>query len=340
MIRLLFTALLLIATARDAAPQDALAANPPRLKELVAVTGEVVLIGDLVEDAGPAAGIAVFRAPDLGDTGAVDVARILEALRRHHVANLDTVGLREVVVTRLSRAITAAELEQRLLHAFAGHYGFGEARNLAVSTDRPLRTLHVEASATGELAIARLNFDPRTGRFDLSFELPGNAATRRVPLRITGVVSETVEAAVLLRPLARGDTVKTSDYMVERRRKSEFLTGAIAADQAVGLAAKRPLRTGELLRAADLMKPEVVRRNETVTIVYQVPGIMLTVRGKALETGSVGDIIGVTNIQTNRTVQATIEAPGRVSIAPPMPIVAAAAPVAPSAEEPETPRTQ
>ena len=65
MIRWLLMALLLVATARDAAPQEALA-HSPRLKELVAVTAEVVRIGDLVDDAGPAAGIAVFRAPDLG----------------------------------------------------------------------------------------------------------------------------------------------------------------------------------------------------------------------------------------------------------------------------------
>src|SRR5882762_5120173 len=133
MIRLLFTALLLVATARQALPQETSAATAPRLKELVTVTRDVVLIGDLVDDAGPAAGIAVFRAPDLGETGAVGVPRIVEALRPHHLAGLDTGGLAEVVVTRLSRAITVAEIEQRLLQVFAGHYGFGDPRNLAIN---------------------------------------------------------------------------------------------------------------------------------------------------------------------------------------------------------------
>ena len=45
----------------------------------------------------------VFRAPDLGQTGAVPVARIAEALRPYDITGVDTGGLTEVVVTRLSR---------------------------------------------------------------------------------------------------------------------------------------------------------------------------------------------------------------------------------------------
>ena len=55
-----------------------------------------------------------------------------------------------------------------------------------------------------------------------------------------------------------------------------------------------------------------------------MPGILITMRGKALETGAVGDLINVMNIQSNRPVQATVTGPGRVSIAATMPIVAAA----------------
>jgi flagella basal body P-ring formation protein FlgA len=60
-----------------------------------------------------------------------------------------------------------------------------------------------------------------------------------------------------------------------------------------------------------------------VTIYYQVPGIMLTVRGKATEAGAVGDVVGVLNIQSNRTVQATVIGPGRVTIAAAGPLMPA-----------------
>ena len=81
-----------------------------------------------------------------------------------------------------------------------------------------------------------------------------------------------------------------------------------------------------------------MQRNEAVTIYYEVPGIMLTVRGKALEAGAVGDVVGVLNIQSNRTVQATVIGPGRVTIAAAGPLIASAA--APATDDQAPPRTQ
>ena len=98
MIRIVVIIALLVASGRETAAQDA-----PKLKELVTVTADVVRIGDLVENAGPSANVAVFRAPDLGQTGAVQVERVAQALKPHEVTGFDTGGLSEVVVTRLSR---------------------------------------------------------------------------------------------------------------------------------------------------------------------------------------------------------------------------------------------
>jgi flagella basal body P-ring formation protein FlgA len=323
MIRIAVTAALLIATLGHARSEPA-PAPVPKLKELVAVTGDLVRIGDMIDDAGAAANIAVFRAPDLGQTGTVQVSRVLEAVRAHDMAMVDTAGLSELIVTRLSRVISPKQIQEQITQAVAGKYGFGDARNLLVTLDRDLRTMHVEASAAGDLAITRLHADPRTGRFDVAFELPGSAAARRMPLRFTGTVTEAVEAATLTRSLARGEIVRSADVVMDRRPKSEVGAEALSFDQVVGLATKRSLRVGQPLRSSDLMKPEVVQRNEAVTIVYEVPGILLTVRGKALETGAVGDLIGVHNVQTNRTVQASIAGPGRVTIAATRPLVAAA----------------
>jgi flagella basal body P-ring formation protein FlgA len=62
------------------------------------------------------------------------------------------------------------------------------------------------------------------------------------------------------------------------------------------------------------MRPEIVQRNEAVTIVYEAPGLVLTMRGKALDPGAEGDVISVLNSQSNRTVQGTIAGPARVLV--------------------------
>jgi flagella basal body P-ring formation protein FlgA len=57
-----------------------------------------------------------------------------------------------------------------------------------------------------------------------------------------------------------------------------------------------------------------VHRDDNVTLVYEVPGIMLTTRGKALEAGAEGDVINVLNVQSKRTVQGTVTGPNRVNL--------------------------
>ena len=69
-VRSLVLAAVLVATAAPALAQsrgDVIAA--PVLRAEVNVTGDVVRVGDVIDNAGPAAPIAIYRAPDLGTVG-------------------------------------------------------------------------------------------------------------------------------------------------------------------------------------------------------------------------------------------------------------------------------
>ena len=286
---------------------------PPALKASVTVTGDVVHIGDLVENAGPVADVPVFRAPDLGTTGAVTTDRIVDAIRPHQLIDIDTRGLSQVIVTRASRAISAQEISGRVASALAGQYGFGEAHNILVNFDHDVRTLQVEANVTGELQVLALAYDPRTARFDVTFDLPSSMELRWQAARYTGTVIETVDAVAVDHPIERGQILKASDLSILRRPKTEG--GALTDLPAVaGLAARHELRPGQALHAADVMKPEIVQRNDNVTIVYEAPGVMLTLRGQAQDAGALGDTIGVLNSESKRVVQAVVSGPGRVTV--------------------------
>jgi flagella basal body P-ring formation protein FlgA len=314
----------LIALSTAAAAQTGGAPATPALKASVTVKGELVRIGDLVENAGAAAFIPIFRAPNLGETGSVPAASILTALLPHHLVTVDARGLSEVSVTRASRAITRQEIEGRIAGTLTGQYGLGDPKNLSIIFDRDLRTIHVEPAATEDLQITRLTYDRRNGRFDVIFDVAGSEILRRTPLRLTGAMFATVEVPVLARSLAQGEVVKAADLLSERRARAELPNDVVdSIEQAIGLAARRPLRSGQLLRSGDLARQELVQRDHTVTITYEVPGVLLSVRGKALESGSEGDLINVLNSQSKRTLQATVTGPGRVSVNPSLPVVAA-----------------
>jgi flagella basal body P-ring formation protein FlgA len=298
--------------------------DAPSLRATATVMGDIVRIGDLVENAGAVADVPIFRAPDLGQTGSVPVASVLAAIQGHHLVGLDSRGLSEVAVTRAARAITAKDVEARILLALAGKYGLPDSSNLAVVLDNEVRTFEVEASATGELAVAHLGYEPRTTRFDIAFELPGSLVARRMSLRFTGSLTETFETVVPTHEIAQGQVLNVADLAIERRPRSNLSSSTLTTiEQAQGLSAKHALRAGQVIRQADVAKPELVGRGETVTIVFQVPGIMLMILGKANEAGALGDVISVLNVQSKHAVQATVVGPGRVSVNAPSARVAA-----------------
>ncbi|KIZ42976.1 flagella basal body P-ring formation protein FlgA, partial [Rhodopseudomonas palustris] len=62
---------------------------------------------------------------------------------------------------------------------------------------------------------------------------------------------------------------------------------------------------------------------------YQAVGLYLTVRGKALESGTEGDVVSVLNLQSKRTVSGTVIGHGQVAVSVPRPrLIATAAPIA------------
>jgi flagellar basal body P-ring formation protein FlgA len=256
----------------------------PKLKAEAVVDGDIVRVGDLVANAGIIADVPIFRAPDLGGTGTVPAEAVVEAVRSHALVGLDTGGLSEVTVTRTSRTIPAEDIERCVAHALSARFSLGNAKDIALNYDNELRALQVPPAARGEPRVSRITYDAYNGRFYAVVELPGGVSA---PLRLSGRAILTAEVAVMANPVARGAVIKESDVVFERRARAEIERDVVTdRAQAIGLAARNALEQGRPLRVAQLMKPEAVQRNDQVTIIYEVPGISLTVRGKAVEGGA------------------------------------------------------
>jgi flagellar basal body P-ring formation protein FlgA len=133
-------------------------------------------------------------------------------------------------------------------------------------------------------------------------------------LRFSGIAIETVMAAVLTRDVERTELLKASDIVVERRPRANVGTDAAVRDQAVGMQMRHPMRAGRPLRVADLVRPDLVQRDQTVSIIYQTAGIYLTTRGKALDSGTEGDVVSVVNAHSKRTITGVVTGRGQVTI--------------------------
>lgn len=290
------------------------AVTVPILRASVTVSDAVVRIGDLVDNAGSAARIAVYRAPDLGTTGSLHAAQVIETLRAHQVIGVDTQDLHEISVTRASRTVSAKEIERRIAGTLERRHGLGDAADLVLSFDRELRDIELDPSTSGELHASVARYNTRNGRFDVMFEIANPATRTPTRLRFTGAAVETMEAAVLTRNVERNDVLKASDIVIERRPKADVGSHAANRKQAIGMQVRRALRAGQPLKSSDLAKPDLVARDQGITLIYEAPGLYLTGRGKALEAGSEGDVVNVLNLQSKRVVQGVVVGPGQIEV--------------------------
>jgi flagellar basal body P-ring formation protein FlgA len=333
---LLATALLAAtsATAFAQARDNVIAA--PVLRANVAVTGDLVRIGDVIDNAGTSAQIAIYRAPDLGTTGTLSTAQVVATLRAHQVIGVDTRDLREISVTRLARTLESKDIELHVARALEHRSGLGDAANLSLTFDRDVQDLRLEASNSGALQPTSVRFESRNNRFDVTFEVANDSVATPTRLRFTGTAIETVEAAVLARNVERNEVLKSSDVIVERRPKAEVGGDAAARDRAIGMQARRQLRAGQPLKTADLAKPDLVQRDQSVTLIYEASGLYLTIRGKALEGGTEGDVVNVLNLQSKRTIAGVVIGRGQVSISIATPRLPAASDATSSLQSDET----
>lgn len=305
------SALLALALPAQAA-DDVIAA--PTLRASVTVTADVVRVGDLIDNAGSAALIAVYRSPDLGTTGALPVAQVLSVLRAKQVIGVMTGDIKEVQVTRLARTLASKDLETAVASALERRFGLGDAANITVTFDRGIADMRLDASNTGALQPVATRYDARSGRFDIAFEINNDHNPAPTKLRFTGTAIETVEVAVLTRDIDRADLLKSSDIALERRPKAEVTGEPASRERTIGMQLRRPMRSGTPIRVADIVKPDFVLRDQSVTVIYQVPGIYLTTRGKAIESGAEGDTVSVLNLQTKRTLTGIVTGRGQVTV--------------------------
>jgi flagellar basal body P-ring formation protein FlgA len=315
-LRSLLLALALLAAAAAAAhaqaSEDVIAM--PALRAEVTVSSDVVRIGDLLDNAGPAALIAIYRAPDLGTTGSLPTEKLLAALSAHQVIGVDTRDIKSVSVTRLSRPLPAKEIELQVGRVLEHRSGLGDAANLSLTFDRDVRDIQLEASNTGALQPVSTRYDPRSGRFDVSFEISNEAGAAPATLRFTGTAIETVEAAVLTRDVERSEVLKSSDVIAQRRPRAEVGGDAAARHSVVGMQMRKQLRAGMALKVSDVAKPDLVQRDDNVTLIYESTGLYLTIRGKAMESGTEGDVVNVLNLQSKRTVSGVVIGRDQVAI--------------------------
>ncbi|WP_316860044.1 flagellar basal body P-ring formation chaperone FlgA [uncultured Cohaesibacter sp.] len=297
------------------------AREPARLRGNVTVEARLVTVGDLFENAGQYAHKAVFRAPSIGQSGSVRAERVIDAAIRAGLRNIDPNNVAVVRVARASELVTESDVTESL-KAILQSKGFVSATDrVDVELNSGFVDQHAAAGGVRPYDIHNLRFDRPSGRFAATLSLYGRNDIGDI--RLTGRAIESMLVPVMTRTVSKGEIVSDSDITLRSTPKQQAILAKPAMmNDIIGMAAKQTIRAGTIANSSYFTPPDMVKRSDTVTIIFETGNLNLSISAKALANGAKGDVIPVQNSQTNRIIRAEVIEHGLLRITQPTQTVA------------------
>lgn len=279
------------------------------LRENVTVDSSMVLLGDLFEGAGDKAAVAVAYAPEPGKRGIFDANWLYRVANAYGLKWKPMSLKQQAVVKRETVTIDREEIEDHILAALIDK---GVDSEMTVSLSNRSMQLYVPTSSDASVIVENVSYDERTRRFAAYVSTPGSKV-----VRVTGRAQRMINIPVLNRRVLRDEMIRAEDIIWLRTDSDRVQQDiVIHIEDLVGKTPKRGLREGYPIRSSDVRRPILVKKGSLVTIILQSPLMTLTSQGKATQNGSDGDVIRITNTQSNKVVQAVVTGAGVASITP------------------------
>lgn len=280
------------------------------LKPFTTLSGSVVRLSDLWD--GLEADKALGPAPAPGGRITVPAPQLAAIARQFGVDWHSSSASDRAVLERPGRTLTREDIRPAILAALARAGAAPDAElELAAFSAAPVPT-----EAKLDVNVQQFDLDQVSGRFTALLAINAEDAVV-TELRLTGRIQEMVDLPVARHRIMPGDVVTAGDLEWSRMRVGIARGDVIhALADAVGLAAKRSIPQSQPIAAADLGKPIIVQKGDSMMLTLDSPGIALTARGTATEPGGVGDRIRVLNDLARVTVDAEIVGRGQARILP------------------------
>ena len=279
------------------------------LRQNVMVNSSTIMLGDLFEGTGDQAAIAVAYAPEPGRRGIFDANWLYRVAHAYGLKWKPMSLKQQVIVKRETVTIDREEIEDHILAALIDK---GVESDMTVALSNRSMRLYVPTSADASVLVENVSYDERTRRFSAYVSTPGSKV-----VRVTGRVQRMLNLPVLNRRVLKNEMIRAEDVKWIRTPSDRVQQDIVMhIDDLVGKTPKRGLRAGSPIRSSDVRRPILIKKGSLVTMILKTPLMTLTSQGKAVENGSDGDVIRITNTQSNKIVQAVVTGSGVASITP------------------------
>ncbi|MCL2468714.1 MAG: flagellar basal body P-ring formation chaperone FlgA [Alphaproteobacteria bacterium] len=276
------------------------------------VQGGVIRLSDIFEGIEESRDRDVALAPAPGKTVTYDVRTLVALSNKYRLGFKPQSLLDRSTITRAATRITPDMVFEAVKERLGALVALeGKTIDVAFDNRNPGFLLPAEQGAAFD--VTGITYDEKSRRF--RGEIIAQGDKRPIMQPVSGRVSIKKTIPVLARRLEGGQVLGAADLGWITVNEDQLGNDILAdIDQVLGFELRRTGSEGDLLRARDLIAPRLVTRGSLVTLRIATPMMQITAQGRALQDGARGDIVRITNTQTNRMVEGVVESAGLVRV--------------------------
>ncbi len=155
------------------------------------------------------------------------------------------------------------------------------------------------------IIVKKLNFNNSNPTFKANILLKDKDIEKNI--KIIGSAYRLVKVPVLKNRLSNGDVITKFDIKyIMLRAKNISANTILDAKKLLGKTPRRYIGAMRNIQLTDVVSPKIVKKGERVSVSIKKGALNLSIVGKALTDGALGDVIKIVNLSSNKVIEAKI----------------------------------
>ncbi len=280
--------------------QSALAAG---IRDVAVIKGDMLTAGDLFFGLEKNADYVLGAAPAPGKEVVLNARTLYRIASALDIPWRPQSTAQQVIVRRAATIIPASEIESQLIEELRASGAQGDFK---IVPNGGFEAISLPADIDKAFVVSDLRYQPHKNYFEATIVAPSkDKPLKRITL--AGEVERFVSLPVLKTNMRNGDIISYSDIdYIDVPAKSLPRDVVLDTDRIAGMTPRRLALSGKPLSFNDLQPPQMVGRGETVTLLFKDGGIVVSAKGKAMQNATMGELVRVTNITSNKPVSGVV----------------------------------
>lgn len=285
-------------------------ASAATLKSNSIVSGEYIKLGDIFNDVKNADYI-LGPAPQPGTDMILNARTLYKIASALDVSWSPATSSEQLVLTRDASIIPQMEITTSLEERLKKN---GVDGKFSIQYINAPSDIVLPGGTNETLEVTALNLDPRSDTFNAVIVAP-SAENPLKRINVTGRIDRLIAVPVLFNTLKNGDIISARDIDWMDMPQKRVANGTILNEKdLINLTPRRTISGGKPMISNELEHPKMVDRGDAITIVFESGPMVLTTKGKAMQAGAMGDMIRISNVDSNKNLQGVVTAHREVTI--------------------------